>query len=107
MRTHHFSTVAVVTSNYHMPRTLVELDHALQESERIVPHPVVTEGFDAGAWWRSPPVARLVPSEYVKFPRELGAHPVRGRSGAVAGGGGARPAQADQDGRRAADARVD
>ncbi len=38
MRTHHFSTVAVVTSNYHMPRTLVELDHALQESERIVPH---------------------------------------------------------------------
>ncbi len=39
MRTHHFSTVAVVTSNYHMPRTLVELDHALQESERIVPHP--------------------------------------------------------------------
>ncbi|MCJ2022775.1 YdcF family protein [Methylobacterium sp. J-067] len=67
MRTHHFSTVAVVTSNYHMPRTLVELDHALQESERIVPHPVVTEGFDAGAWWRSPPVARLVASEYVKF----------------------------------------
>jgi uncharacterized SAM-binding protein YcdF (DUF218 family) len=67
MRTHHFSTVAVVTSNYHMPRTLVELDHALQESERIVPHPVVTEGFDAGAWWRSPPAARLLASEYLKF----------------------------------------
>lgn len=67
MRTHHFSTVAVVTSNYHMPRTLVELDHALQESERIVPHPVVTEGFDADSWWHSPPAARLVASEYVKF----------------------------------------
>lgn len=66
MRTHHFSTVAVVTSNYHMPRTLVELDHALQESERVVPHPVVAEGF-AGAWWRSPPTARLLASEYLKF----------------------------------------
>jgi len=67
MRTHHFSTVAVVTSNYHMPRTLIELDHALQESERIVPHPVVTEAFDADSWWRSPPAARLLASEYVKF----------------------------------------
>lgn len=67
MRTHHFSTVAVVTSNYHMPRTLVELDHALQDNERIVPHPVVTEGFDADAWWRNPPAARLLASEYVKF----------------------------------------
>lgn len=67
MRTHHFRTVAVVTSNYHMPRTLIELDHALQESERIVPHPVVTEGFDADAWWRNPPAAKLLASEYVKF----------------------------------------
>jgi uncharacterized SAM-binding protein YcdF (DUF218 family) len=67
MRTHHFSTVAVVTSNYHMPRTLIELDHALQESDRIVPHPVVTDGFDPDSWWRSAPVARLVASEYVKF----------------------------------------
>jgi uncharacterized SAM-binding protein YcdF (DUF218 family) len=67
MRTHQFSTVAVVTSNYHMPRTLIELDHALQEGDRIVPHPVVTEGFDANSWWRSPPAAKLLASEYVKF----------------------------------------
>ncbi len=67
MRTHHFSTVAVVTSNYHMPRTLIELDHALQESDRIVPHPVVTEAFDADTWWHSAPAAKLVASEYLKF----------------------------------------
>lgn len=67
MRTHHFRTVAVVTSNYHMPRTLIELDHALQDGDRIVPHPVVTGGFDADTWWHSPPVAKLVASEYVKF----------------------------------------
>jgi len=67
MRTHHFSTVAVVTSNYHMPRTLIELDHALTDSDRIVPHPVVTDAFDADTWWHSAPAAKLVASEYVKF----------------------------------------
>ena len=67
MRTHRFGTVAVVTSNYHMPRTLIELDHALQDSERVLPHPVVADGFDAGRWWASPPAARLLASEYVKF----------------------------------------
>ena len=67
MRTHHFRTVAVVTSNYHMPRTLIELAHALQDGDRFVPHPVVTDGFDADSWWHSAPAARLVASEYVKF----------------------------------------
>jgi uncharacterized SAM-binding protein YcdF (DUF218 family) len=67
MRAHRFGTVAVVTSNYHMPRTLIELDHALQDSERVLPHPVVADGFDAGLWWRSPPAAKLLASEYVKF----------------------------------------
>ena len=67
MRTHRFNTVAVVTSNYHMPRTLIELDHALQGGDRVLPHPVIAEGFDAGGWWRSPPAAKLLASEYVKF----------------------------------------
>ena len=38
-----------------------------QDSDRILPHPVVTEAFDADRWWQSPPAARLVASEYVKF----------------------------------------
>jgi uncharacterized SAM-binding protein YcdF (DUF218 family) len=67
MRRHHFGTVTVVTSNYHMPRTLIELDHALQGSDGVVPHPVIAEGFDAGRWWRSPATARLLAAEYVKF----------------------------------------
>ncbi len=67
MRTHRFSSVAVVTSNYHMPRTLIELDHALRDGDRVLPHPVIAEGFDAGRWWHSPPSVRLLASEYVKF----------------------------------------
>ncbi len=46
MRENGFRSVAVVTSNYHMPRTLVELDHALAEGHQVVPHPVVPEGID-------------------------------------------------------------
>ena len=66
MRLHRFSTVAVVTSNYHMPRTLIELDHALMGRDKVVPHPVVAEGF-AERWWQSPSATRLLASEYVKF----------------------------------------
>ncbi|MER2263765.1 YdcF family protein [Methylobacterium oxalidis] len=67
MQRNRFSTVAVVTSNYHMPRTLIELDHALTGDDRVVPYPVVAEGFDAGRWWQHPPAARLLAAEYVKF----------------------------------------
>ena len=67
MRAHRFNTVAVVTSNYHMPRTLVELDHALMGGDRVLPHPVIADGFDADGWWRHPGSARLLASEYLKF----------------------------------------
>ncbi|WP_128564797.1 YdcF family protein [Methylobacterium crusticola] len=67
MRENGFRSVAVVTSNYHMPRTLIELDHALAGGHRVQPHPVVSDGFDPGQWWRHPSSARLLASEYVKF----------------------------------------
>ncbi|ACL56158.1 YdcF family protein [Methylobacterium nodulans] len=67
MRENGFRTVAVVTSNYHMPRTLLELGHALADGNRVVPHPVVHDGFDPDAWWHHPASARLLVSEYVKF----------------------------------------
>jgi uncharacterized SAM-binding protein YcdF (DUF218 family) len=66
MRENHFRTVAVVTSNYHMPRTMVELGHALVPGERLVPHPVVTDVVHPDRWWR-PAAARVLASEYVKF----------------------------------------
>ncbi|GBU20074.1 MULTISPECIES: YdcF family protein [Methylobacterium] len=73
MRANRFETVAVVTSNYHMPRTLIEFGHALKDEdaiwagERVLPHPVVSEGVDPDQWWRQPATARLLASEYVKF----------------------------------------
>jgi uncharacterized SAM-binding protein YcdF (DUF218 family) len=61
-----FRSVIVVTSNYHMPRTLVELDHAMPHV-RKVPYAVVTPMVDPGDWWRNPATLRILASEYVKL----------------------------------------
>ena len=63
---HRFRSIIVVTSAYHMPRTLVELDHALPNL-RKVPYSVVSPTVDPGAWWHSPATARVLLSEYVKL----------------------------------------
>ena len=66
MRDNGFRSLIVVTSNYHMPRTLIELDHVLPGA-RKVPYPVVPETLDIADWWRSPTAARLLAFEYVKL----------------------------------------
>jgi uncharacterized SAM-binding protein YcdF (DUF218 family) len=66
VRQHEFRSLLVVTSNYHMPRTLAELQHAMP-GLRLVPHPVVTGQMDASAWWRDWDAVRLLAPEYVKY----------------------------------------
>jgi uncharacterized SAM-binding protein YcdF (DUF218 family) len=61
-----FRSLIVVTSNYHMPRTLLELHHALP-NVRKVPFAVVTGNADLTGWWRSPATVRLLASEYAKY----------------------------------------
>jgi len=60
-----FDTIIIVTSNYHMPRTLVELDHALPNLQKI-PYPVAAT-IDPHDWWRNPATAKILASEYLKF----------------------------------------
>jgi uncharacterized SAM-binding protein YcdF (DUF218 family) len=66
MENQHFRSLIVVTSNYHMPRTLLELDSVLPDA-RKVPFAVVNDAVHPDAWWHSPAVAKLLASEYVKF----------------------------------------
>jgi uncharacterized SAM-binding protein YcdF (DUF218 family) len=66
VRENGFRSLIVVTSNYHMPRTMVELDHALPETRKL-PHPVVTRAADPAEWWVNLSAARLLASEYLKF----------------------------------------
>ncbi len=56
----------IVTSSYHMPRSLAELAIALPEAQ-LIPHSVVPLKFRSPAWWLHPSAARLLLSEYVKF----------------------------------------
>jgi uncharacterized SAM-binding protein YcdF (DUF218 family) len=61
-----FRSLIIVTSAYHMPRTLVELDHALP-GVRKVPYAVVTSTLDPDTWWSNPTTARVLMSEYLKL----------------------------------------
>jgi len=59
-----FGSVIVVTSNYHMPRTLVELANAVP-GVRLLPYAV--EHAPTDRWWHDPQTARLLLTEYVKY----------------------------------------
>src|SRR3954469_8295031 len=61
-----FSSLIVVTSAYHMPRTMAELEQQMPDVA-LVPFPVVTKKLRNEPWWTSGPTARLILSEYAKF----------------------------------------
>jgi uncharacterized SAM-binding protein YcdF (DUF218 family) len=61
-----FASLIVVTSSYHMPRTMAELAKQLPDTV-LVPFPVVTDKLRKEPWWASGPTARLIFSEYAKF----------------------------------------
>jgi uncharacterized SAM-binding protein YcdF (DUF218 family) len=60
-----FDALIVVTSNYHMPRTLVELDHVLPNLQKI-PYPVAAT-IDPHDWWHNPATAKVLVYEYLKL----------------------------------------
>ena len=61
-----FRSLIVVTSNYHMPRAIVELSHAMPDVQ-LIPFVVVGDKWRDEPWWASGPTLRLVLSEYVKY----------------------------------------
>jgi uncharacterized SAM-binding protein YcdF (DUF218 family) len=61
-----FKSLIVVTSNYHMPRAIVELSHAMPDIA-LIPFAVVGEKWRDEPWWTSGATMRLLLSEYVKY----------------------------------------
>ncbi len=59
-------SLIVVTSNYHMPRALVEISAAMPDVE-LYPFPVVSEHIDVSDWVSNLRVARFIGKEYVKY----------------------------------------
>lgn len=62
----NFGSLIVVTSAYHMPRSMAEFGHAMPRVE-LVPYPVVRQDLGLDKWYIKPSTVRLVAAEYVKY----------------------------------------
>ncbi len=61
-----YRRLLVVTSSYHMPRSLAELARAMPQTE-LVPYPVPSRGGRRSVWWLDSGAFKLVALEYAKF----------------------------------------
>lgn len=66
IRANGLTSIRLVTSGYHMPRSLLEFRRILPQLE-IVPHPVFPDRVMLDDWWRRPGTSSLVIAEYNKY----------------------------------------
>ncbi|WP_396595181.1 YdcF family protein [Brevundimonas sp. R86498] len=66
-----YDSLIVVTSDYHMPRSLLEIRSAAPDLE-LTPHAVSTPSLDNSRWWRAAVTARRMTLEYMKYLAVLG-----------------------------------
>lgn len=65
-RARNFHSLIVVTSNYHMPRAIVEMTHAMPDVD-LIPFSVIGDRWRDEPWWTSGITLRLLLSEYAKY----------------------------------------
>jgi uncharacterized SAM-binding protein YcdF (DUF218 family) len=63
---HNFKSITLVTSNYHMPRSILKF-RALMPKIKIVPYPVFPSNVKLAEWWRFPGTVKLMVREYNKY----------------------------------------
>jgi uncharacterized SAM-binding protein YcdF (DUF218 family) len=61
-----FTSLIVVTSNWHMPRAMAELSHQMPDST-LIAYPVVSEKIRTSGWFTDSAIMRLLVSEYLKY----------------------------------------
>lgn len=61
-----YNSLIVVTSSYHMPRSLAELGLAMP-GRTLIPHAVTPRNFPDSGWWLHVATTRLLLSEYLKY----------------------------------------
>lgn len=61
-----FRSLIVVTSNYHMPRAIVEMSHSMPDIT-LIPFAVIGDKWRDEPWWSSAATFRLLLIEYVKY----------------------------------------
>ncbi|WP_438751992.1 YdcF family protein [Pararhizobium sp. O133] len=82
IRDNGYRSILVVTNNYHMPRSLLELRRA-NPSIDFIAYPVVNSDLKSTNWLRNPMVLKTILSEYLKLTiatvrDALGAHTASG-----------------------------
>lgn len=65
-RSKGYDSLIVVTSDYHMPRSLMEIRSAAPGVE-LTPYAVETPSLDNSRWWRAAVTARRMTLEYLKY----------------------------------------
>ena len=65
-RQHNFNSLIVVTSNWHLPRAMAELQHQLPDVT-LMYYPVISEKVKAEPWRSSLETARFLFAEYLKY----------------------------------------
>lgn len=73
VRKNGIASLRLVTSNYHMPRSLLEFHRMLPDTP-IIPHPVFPETVRREGWWTRPATAALIAGEYTKMLLAWGRH---------------------------------
>lgn len=66
VREHEYDSVILVTNNYHIPRTLLEM-HRLLGDAKLQAYPVVNSRLDGGTWMTKPQAIRVLFTEYTKY----------------------------------------
>jgi len=61
-----YTTLILVTADYHMPRARLELKSALPEAQ-IIPYPIATTEISAADWWKTGLGAERMILEYTKY----------------------------------------
>ncbi len=61
-----YDSIILVTNNYHMPRSLLEMRRLLPDAQ-VHPYPVVNTPLDNGAWLAKPNALRVLATEYTKY----------------------------------------
>jgi uncharacterized SAM-binding protein YcdF (DUF218 family) len=65
-RLHGYRSLVIVTSSYHMPRALIELQRHMPDVS-LIPAPVVTHRLQDPAFWSDVSLLKVLGQEYAKF----------------------------------------
>ena len=66
LKARHFTTIRLITANYHMRRALHEFRNVMPEVT-IIPDPVSPKEFQRGDWWTNDIARKVIFGEFYKY----------------------------------------